>query len=138
MGYLGRKQRQQLNETVGAIGDSGGSVSLGEATMDSGADLARGLEAAMGSDMTAEQAQNIIDRLESTRNTIEVFAECRRNPSCKPKPKYSTCDVSIDWGGAFNRELEVSELVEVGTKKRQANGVSIRPAYSIGGVRMIV
>jgi hypothetical protein len=30
-----------------------------------------------------------------------------------------------------NGDYQTRELVEVGTKKRQANGVSIRPAYSI-------
>ena len=99
MGYLGHKQREQLNEHVGAIKESGGSVSFGGAPIDSGADLARGIEGAMGSDLSAERARDIIDRLQTIKYRMEIFAECRQNPDCTPKPEYSTCDVSIDVDG---------------------------------------
>lgn len=104
MGTIGQKQRQQLNNNVGGITSSGGSVSLGGVPMDSGADVARGLEGSMGSNMSEEQAQNILDRIRTVSNMIEVFAECRRNPLCIPKPEYTTCDISIDEGGLVQED----------------------------------
>ena len=99
MGYLGQKQRTDLTRDVGNINKGGGSVSFDGATMDGGADLARCIEGALSSDMSMEVAQNIIDRLQTVAHQMEVFAECRRNPLCKPKPEYKACDVTIDAEG---------------------------------------